>query len=309
MTGIAHGLYSIHNFKATHPLSMDGPSKVGEHSDAKSSAEKEKELYGRHGDIKAENILWFKKIPGCENLMGVLQIADFGLGKFHGRDSRSKVSPDDVQSSPTYEPPECKLHKLISRAYDIWSLGCLYLEFITWLLMGSAEIDGFSSNDSFFTIINRSDAIVRKEVVAWVQQLHSHERCSALIHDLLDLIMQHVLIPDSKERISAEILSEKLKAFLGKAIKDKVYLLKSAPRRQKPGGYQLRSRSDFSAWKTNSKKDVSLLNQGKFGPSLMGNSKPPKDLVGRGVGTPAHPGHIKRSKTYAAYPSFGRVND
>jgi serine/threonine protein kinase len=230
MTGIAHALDSIHNFTTTHPLSMNSHSKVGDQKDAKSSSEKKETWYGRHGDIKAENILWFREIPESEDIMGVLQIADFGLGRFHGRDSRSKIDPDDVQGSPAYEPPERKLHKPISRTYDIWSLGCLYLEFITWLLKGSAEIDGFSGEDNFFTITNDgSDAVVRDGVVVWVQQLHKHPRCSALIHSLLDLIMKHVLIPDSKKRISAAKLWEKLNTFLGKAAGDKVFLLKPAP--------------------------------------------------------------------------------
>lgn len=147
---------------------------------AKLSVEKKEELYGRHGDIKPENILWFRKCPETEeqDANGILQIADFGLGRFHGRDSRSKVHPDSIQTSPTYEPPECKLHRPVSRAYDIWSLGCLYLEFITWLLLGSAEIETFSegrgkqsistdiNDDSFFTIVrdenNKPNAVVRE---------------------------------------------------------------------------------------------------------------------------------------------------
>jgi serine/threonine protein kinase len=182
--------------------------------------------------------------------MGVLQIADFGLGTFHGRDSRSRVNPDTIFSSPTYEPPECKLRKPVSRAYDIWSLGCLYLEFITWLLKGSAEIEGFSefrgrlastdiNDDNFFTITRDSnsgpEAVVREQVIDWVNKLHEHEKCSALIHDLLDMIMGQLLVVDSKKRTEARWLYHQLKTYLDKAKENKQYLLEPESRPRNSG--------------------------------------------------------------------------
>lgn len=242
MAGIANALSQIHNFSVTYPLSVDSPGNFRVQEDAKLSVKKSEELYGRHGDIKPENILWFQRTSDTNDENGILQIADFGLGRFHGRDSRSNVNPQSVLGSPTYEPPECKLHRPVSRAYDIWSLGCLYLEFITWLLKGSAEIEGFSefrgrsgsrskdfNDDYFFTIIKVSnietDATVREEVVTWVNQLHEHEKCSALIHDLLDMIMKEVLLTDAVKRNDARGLSGQLNEYLATAEKDQCYLL------------------------------------------------------------------------------------
>jgi serine/threonine protein kinase len=246
MAGIANALSQIHNFSVTYPLSVDGPGNFRVQEDAKLSVKKSEELYGRHGDIKPENILWFQQTSDTNDENGILQIADFGLGRFHGRDSRSNVKPESVLGSPTYEPPECKLHRPVSRAYDIWSLGCLYLEFITWLLKGSAEIEGFSefrgrsgsrskdfNDDYFFTIIKVSnietDATVREEVVTWVNQLHEHEKCSALIHDLLDMIMKEVLLTDAAKRNDARELSGQLNKYLATAGKDQRYLLDPTP--------------------------------------------------------------------------------
>ncbi|EON60848.1 CMGC/CDK protein kinase [Coniosporium apollinis CBS 100218] len=246
MTGIANALWVIHNF--TLPLPVDGQVRVLD--DGILSVEKEEKKFGRHGDIKPENILWFKQSSEVEDENGVLQIADFGLGRFHGRDSRSKINPATVWSSPTYEPPECKLRRSVSRSYDIWSLGCLYLEFITWLLMGSAEIEGFSdyrarcartgiNDDNFYTIYtrsgNRPGAEVRGEVTEWVNKLHEHGKCSAVIHGLLELIMEQLLIIDSTERIDAAGLFRKLDIFLERAKTDKPYLLDPLPRAQKAG--------------------------------------------------------------------------
>jgi len=248
MTGIAEGLLRIHKFEVTIPLKVSGAGEMRVQKDAELSVSRGEELFGRHGDIKPENILWFEKTQDCTDEKGVLQIADFGLGRFHGRDSRSNVNPDTIVGSPTYEPPECKLRRSVSRSYDLWSLGCLYLEFITWLLKGTEAIDGFSefrgrqsstgiNDDNFFTIyrdpITGPEGKVRDKVVEWVDQLHQHEKCSHLIHDLLDLIMEDLLLIDSKERCQTSFLYMQMKLFLGQAEKDQSYLLKPVPPGQK----------------------------------------------------------------------------
>lgn len=249
MTGIANGLLRVHTYKVTQPLSISGPGNIRVLNDANLSVQKGEEWYGRHGDIKPENVLWFAHSSETENPMGILQIADFGLGRFHGRDSRSRVPPESVFSSPTYEPPECKLRLPVSRAYDMWSLGCLYLEFITWLLKGSGEIEGFSefrgrqattnsiNDDNFFTIVTGAEgqkATVREQVVEWATELHGHDRCSALIHDLLDLTMNGLLVVESSARYPASWLFHKLDQHLTRAQTDEDYLLTPVPRKQKP---------------------------------------------------------------------------
>ncbi|KAK5656067.1 hypothetical protein OQA88_5206 [Cercophora sp. LCS_1] len=92
---------------------------------------------GRHGDIKPENILWLKKYNGCENH---LLICDFGLSRFHSAKSQSEDKAPGW--SPSYRPPECDLYRLrISVKYDIWTLGCLILDFLTWYLLGWEAVD------------------------------------------------------------------------------------------------------------------------------------------------------------------------
>ena len=308
MSGIANALDSIHNIAKARPSSADCPGNFVQERDTKLSDQRKKTLYGRHGDIKPENILWFCRIEECEYDMGVLQIADFGLGGFHGRDSRSKIDPNNVVSSLTYEPPERQLLRPVSRAYDIWSLGCLYLEFVTWLLMGAAKIDEFSS-EPFFTITpDGNGAVVRGEVVDLVQKLHEHERCSALIHNLLDLIMKHVLIPNSQERMPAMELYKELNRFLEKAKKDKVYLLKPMPWGKKSGRFDLRSVITFTGFdaqkaKTNRKRNINSFNLNESSSSSVVPSHP-RDLLGRDAGTP---GKIKRAQTLSALPAPGKV--
>src|SRR5579862_1335299 len=71
LAGIADALLLIHNFKTTYPLSpIDGKARL--QGGARLSVREGEELFGRHGDIKPENILWFKKTPEIDDGMGVL---------------------------------------------------------------------------------------------------------------------------------------------------------------------------------------------------------------------------------------------
>jgi serine/threonine protein kinase len=243
MSGIASALDYIHSFKTEIDLDVEGGIRIQD--GVKLSVKKGEEKYGRHGDIKPENILWF-------NEGNVLKITDFGLGRFHGRDSRSGIDPRKVASSLTYEPPECKIGRPVSRAYDIWSLACLFLEFVTWLLEGDDQIEEFANvrgedvrevrveergeinDDNFFTTFIDDDreknAIVRYAVIQWVDRIHSLENCSEVIHDILDLIMGGMLNIDPSDRIKAPELKEKMEKYVKKAERTERYLIRSAPR-------------------------------------------------------------------------------
>ncbi|KAI9691563.1 MAG: hypothetical protein M1822_007634 [Bathelium mastoideum] len=242
MEGIAEGLLRVHVFRPTHPLQPEGH--VRTQIDADLKVQQGEEKYGRHGDFKPENILWFSTSPGTNDNRGVLKIADFGLGRFHGRDSRSKSKPWTVAHSQTYEPPELRLGTAVSRAYDFWSLGCVFLEFATWLLKDNDAIEEFSKKrlrshdelpgffeDAFFTIDRQKDeAEVRDAVIDWVEGLHRHERCSNLMHDLLDLIMDKMLHVDPKSRTQAQELCTTLQGLVRKADRDEHYLLAPNPK-------------------------------------------------------------------------------
>jgi serine/threonine protein kinase len=118
--------------------------------------------YGRHGDIKPDNILWFRSTTDPR---GILVVSDLGLASFHRDTSRSNIPNKGIPAVPGYRPPECDIKGgTISRAYDIWTLGCLFLELLTWLLGGRESIHEFSEqrfttflitgsiNNIFFTL-------------------------------------------------------------------------------------------------------------------------------------------------------------
>ena len=59
----------------------------------------------------------------------MLKLADFGLAELV--DPQRGVEYCKVSHIKTYRPPEFDVERYMSPKYDIWCLGCLYLEFVT----------------------------------------------------------------------------------------------------------------------------------------------------------------------------------
>jgi serine/threonine protein kinase len=251
LVGLTCGLYEVHNFKidkvqqaTLSPIQTPDPTRLlvpGTGTDI--SVAEEDYRYGRHGDLKPENILWSNELEGVDQ-MGVLQIADFGLGRFHGRASRSQMLAKSAIASPTYEPPEIPLNEKVSRAYDIWSLGCVFLEFITWRLGGKPLLSEFewrrevhggddTVNDKFFTVINYKKpdqyAVVRREVLDWIEKLLQHPCCSGALKELLTTVKDRMLVILPKKRIECKDLRENLVRLRQYAERDDYFLLGHAP--------------------------------------------------------------------------------
>ncbi|KAI9170776.1 protein kinase [Paramyrothecium foliicola] len=185
------------------------------------------DLYGRHGDIKAKNTLWFA--GGSGSPLSVLTLADFGLGRLHTKVSRSKQNPNLLDKDGTYKAPEFDLPEgqgLVSPVSDVFSLGCVFLEHISWYLLGYEAVikdfpdarmapDAYSfSSDIFFSLITGPDGdkipIIKPAVEEWIRKLREHTHCTCYIDQMLDLIENKMLEPDRKKRIRAWQLSKEL---------------------------------------------------------------------------------------------------
>ncbi|KAI7773474.1 hypothetical protein LA080_010577 [Diaporthe eres] len=210
-----------------------------------------KQLYGRHGDIKPENILWFRD-PGKNADRGVLKISDFGLTEFSTRHSLCYKRNSQVAHSPSYRPPECDLEgAVVGPSYDIWTLGCLYLELITWQLGGTSLLQEFRrirdspdplrlhKTDTFFEVvhceeINKLGAMVKPKVLDFVLNLHARPTCTEYFHEFLDFIMGQMLVvkspnPREKNRMCIEEVHKRLSDLLQKCHDHKDYTYRSAP--------------------------------------------------------------------------------
>ena len=139
--GLAEALRIIHNTEIPLPVPKDDLSSV-----ARSSKPSEANMiFGRHGDIKPQNVLWFPSASSelDDPTNSVLKLSDFGLTNFHRLDSRSNIPAHTVEGSMTYEAPEVVVGTRVSRKYDIWSLACTFLEFASWLLLGPTGFEAF----------------------------------------------------------------------------------------------------------------------------------------------------------------------
>ncbi|GAW15514.1 hypothetical protein ANO14919_049260 [Xylariales sp. No.14919] len=95
-----------------------------------------------HADIKPRNILCFGTVEGGHQSY-TLKLADFGFARKVNGDSTLQVG--DVTHTKTYRPPEYDVEDFIHLNYDVWCLGCVYLEFITWAVLGWSAVENFTN--------------------------------------------------------------------------------------------------------------------------------------------------------------------
>ncbi|KAL8411631.1 hypothetical protein RB596_001051 [Gaeumannomyces avenae] len=89
--------------------------------------------FGRHGDLKPENILYYPSADGGK-APGKLIITDFGLADVHRELSKSAVRKKGLGYTMSWAPPECDMKGDLNALWDIWSLGCIFLEMACWML-------------------------------------------------------------------------------------------------------------------------------------------------------------------------------
>ncbi|KAI8632601.1 hypothetical protein F5Y19DRAFT_491226 [Xylariaceae sp. FL1651] len=185
----------------------------------------------RHGDLKPENILWFKN--GQDK--GTLQIADMGLAKFHEKDADTKKRNLQEKGTQTpsgtsrYEPPEMdeqrNTEKSRSRQYDIWSMGCIMLELLIWLIYGFEAVRTFRKYTPYFFTWTREQKTGQKN---YIIQLDGDTAYKALLH----LVRYRLLVPSVSESYKSspehrEIATELHKKMLGiyqTCLSDNAYL-------------------------------------------------------------------------------------
>jgi len=192
----------------------------------------------RHGDLKPENILRFVK---ADELVGTLRISDLGLAKRHAKATELRREASITKfGTLNYEPPEAttKPNSPRSRLYDIWSFGCILLEFVVWLLYGHQGLDDLwrlpaekdatlfwsrlPGGEEPHAKVNSSVAQVMDIILA----TNPACRSPSAIRDLLMLVKDRVLVPalpgvhntilPEYRRIQANVLLEALEK-----IKDK----------------------------------------------------------------------------------------
>lgn len=170
-------------------------------------------------DIKPENILVFKKREGSY----LLRLSDFSCARvaeyvatISGK--RDSYKTGTKSGTPIYRAPE-SLENATSRPYDMWSLGCVYLEILVWFIDGYEALLDFRESregqvqpngleDEGFYFENSSGTIeLRKPVVDMVEYLL--DRCQGGLRDIAKTIPSLLKI-EPKHRPSASQLVETL---------------------------------------------------------------------------------------------------
>ncbi|KAJ9144603.1 Kinase-like protein [Pleurostoma richardsiae] len=214
-------------------------------------------LFGQHGDIKPENILWYK-LGGKE----ILVLSDLGIAEVHREISRSTQKPIKIVSWD-YRPPERDMEApdgigtdalgTVSRAFDIWTLGCVFLEFTVWALDGPEGVECFKEKRKssyedgapttgtvhtrifFDGVFSKSNPDlftfkIKTGVKECFDRLHDNKQCTQYIHDFLDLIQAHMMLVDQKKRIKSKELLKRIEE-LKQNCKDRGYCLTPCPRK------------------------------------------------------------------------------
>lgn len=140
----------------------------------------------RHTDLKPQNILVFTEAGQAD----ILCIADVGLAKIHEKDTRQrkeiKAITDAKTGTTRYEAPELGTGQL-SRVFDVWCLGCVFLEFLIWTVYGWQELRKFTRKVKQFWEGHETDKKIRQshDVKDVIKTLSKHLDASAQTHDWL----------------------------------------------------------------------------------------------------------------------------
>lgn len=108
---------------------------------------------------------------------------------------------------------------------DVYSLGCVFLEYITWFLRGpvlerfseersETDIYGFDA-DTFFTIKGdeQNTAVIKPAVKGWIESLKEEAACSWYLIRMLALVETKMMRVDKDKRISTRALVKKLETL------------------------------------------------------------------------------------------------
>jgi serine/threonine protein kinase len=226
LTGLAQGIEKLHHPSSSQTRSNKSGSKSKENNDHSYSSDNS----CRHGDLKPENILCFKAKQKCgirgNGIPDVrLVITDVGLAKTHNNATKYRPSTNTTVSTKRYLAPEMEVNPegSLGRRFDIWSMGCLFLEFTIWLLYGAGELERCTAEISeFFEIHETSKTETKSDkhlklptptsakkkwarrhpvVDGWIDYLKEDWRCSekTALGKLVKLIDKWMLVVEVEE--------------------------------------------------------------------------------------------------------------
>ncbi|RSL60544.1 hypothetical protein CEP53_005418 [Fusarium sp. AF-6] len=195
------------------------------------------EVNCRHGDLKPSNIFYFRDDGG------ILKIADLGVSKVHSTATdQRKGETATTASTRAYEGPEAygQTNAPRSRKFDCWSMGCVILEFVIWLLYDQHALDGFHlSRDSEWNSFyrpRRSDSTSEDQKTEWWEDMERHPKVDEVINllreddrvkgtaleELINLVDSKVLLINPKSRLEAAKIAEELQGLVERCKREQI---------------------------------------------------------------------------------------
>lgn len=131
-------------------------------------------------------------------------------------------------SNITWDPPEAeRTPNWFTFTRDVYSLGAIFLEIVTWLLEGfypvdrtftDARIDGDLNEDikkdTFYSLVKDRNGVLLAErkstVTEWTRRLKTSPQASAYTDQFLDLINERMLVPEPEERATITEVQQRL---------------------------------------------------------------------------------------------------
>lgn len=235
--GLRHG-YSLLDTLGSKPHSqvvpdlLDQASKIASalsflHSDITVSGNRR--IYLAHIDLKPANIL----ITASNNLtVGHWVLSDFGLSAFdmstqrRDRDlqsigdtaihlSRRTIAANPDRASGTYQAPESFADGIVGREGDVFSLGAIISEVLTFATGGASNVAVFKEwrmssvpipNDSFFAPTHPGQSEVRPAVIKWLDNLS--RKAHVLWVSRCVSIIKRCLVTKPETRLDSTALSD-----------------------------------------------------------------------------------------------------
>ncbi|KAM0228896.1 hypothetical protein ACHAPO_010420 [Fusarium lateritium] len=204
LKGLATALRQLHYFGLPDDLADLPPSVKDEYDQTAVN------ISIRHGDLKPENLLWFLEETVGGEKSRYLKIADMGLAKRHVMATQDRTYLTSTRyGTILYEAPEAQTSNSgRSRQYDVWSMGCIALEWVIWILYGNAQLQRFHSHlkgygnefTPYYQLDARSSsggAKVHPAVVHWISHIkttHPEFQGESAIKELLQLIEDRLLV-------------------------------------------------------------------------------------------------------------------
>lgn len=235
MHGLADGVKNIHSFKC--------PDSAG--SDIK--------LHGIHHDLKPSNILI---------LDGKLVIADLGLCQMKPdyKQSQTKWKESTLDyGAPEARDPDTWLAKDVGRPFDVWSLGAILLELITYMLLGFEGVEKFRQQRVFDVGLGdircfHERGQLNQEVSKQFDVLKNSKPLTRM-SQLLDLVRSMLAIDQSARPTSPTVVQRLQQIILGHAADEIISNLdENWPKLCESGGSVIKleyihmERTRLSAW-------------------------------------------------------------